>query len=57
MLNVLKYVESSYSPKIFIFVSVISRKENYASLTKDENSQNRICSDEDKIDKIDPVLF
>ena len=61
MLDISKYVESPYSPKKFSLVGCVNRadingKEHYISFTKDLNSQSWICSDDDKINNVDPNL-
>ena len=54
-------VESSFSGKKFILVGSINRvdnngKEHYISITKDLNSDNWVCSDDDRINKADKSL-
>ena len=61
VLDVSKYVESQFSPKKFNLVGTVNRadinqKEHYISFTKELNSQNWICSDDTKINKVSQDL-
>jgi NIMA (never in mitosis gene a)-related kinase len=59
MLDVTDYVESQVSPKKFNFMGSVNRvdikgKEHYISFCKDLNSNNWLCSDDDKINITSP---
>ena len=58
ILDVTKFVESNFSPQKFNLVGCVNRvdingKEHYISFTKDLNSQNWFCSNDEKIDQVD----
>ena len=61
MLDVSNYVEYQYSPRKFILVGSVNRcdingKEHYISFTKDLNSQNWSCSDDEQINQVNPNM-
>ena len=61
VLDVSNYVESPMSPKKFNLVGTVNRadinnKEHYISFTKELNSQNWLCSDDAKINKVSQDL-
>ena len=61
MLDVSNYVEYQDSPKKFALVGSVNRcdingKEHYISFTKDLNSQNWSCSDDEQINQVNPNM-
>ena len=60
-LNVSNYVEYTGAPKVYKLVGCVNRadnndKEHYISFTKIINSDNWICSDDDKINQTNKDL-